>query len=201
TPPMEDGTPNAFKRALAPASAAPRCPHVHQGDESMKIGLAVPSIARWFRGEPAFRLLGKAKAPNLDSIWLLDRIIPTPSQAIGYGTGSTDIWTASAYFAGVCDALDYHPYFSQAVAVIPWRPPIQQAQVIATIDALTEGRLIIGAGSGHIPEAFDALGIPFDERTARTDDYFKCMIALWKNRVASYHGKYANFDDMTICVE
>ena len=166
----------------------------------MKAGLAIPIYARWFRGEPAFEVLAKAKEMRLESIWLVDHIILTPTQALGYGTGTPDVWTASAYFAGACNALDYHPYVSQAVVVIPWRPPIQQAQVIATIDHLTDGRLIIGAGSGHIPEAFKALDIPFNERTARTDEYFKCMISLWKNPVASFHGRYANFDDMTIMV-
>ncbi len=166
----------------------------------MKIGLAIPQYARWFRGEPAFRVLEQAKAMNLESLWLVDHIILTPTQAVGYGTGTMDVWTACSYFAGACDAIDYHPYFSQAVAVIPWRPPIQQAQVLATIDHLTHGRLLIGAGSGHIIEASEAMGQPFDERTAMTDEYLKCMIALWKNRVASFHGKYASFDEMTIMV-
>ena len=166
----------------------------------MKIGLCIPIYARWFRGEPSFRVLEKAKEMDLESMWLPDHIILTPTQAVGYGTGIMEVWTSTAYFAGVCDAIDYHPYFSQAVAVIPWRPPIQQAQVIATIDHLTNGRLIIGAGSGHIFEANDAMGIRFDELTDMTDEYFKCMISLWKNRVASFHGKYTNFDEMTIMV-
>ncbi|MYB41912.1 MAG: LLM class flavin-dependent oxidoreductase [Chloroflexi bacterium] len=166
----------------------------------MKIGLAIPQYARWFRGEPAFRVLAKARELRLQSIWLVDHIILTPTQAVGYGTGTTDVWTASAYFAGVCNAIDYHPYFSQAIVVIPWRPPIQQAQVIASIDHFTNGRLLIGAGSGHIVEASDALGQSFDERTAMTDEYLKCMISLWKNRVASFHGAYVNFGEMTIMV-
>ncbi len=166
----------------------------------MKIGLAIPQYARWFRGERAFRVLAKAKEMNLESLWFVDHIILSPTQAVGYGTGTTDVWTATAYIAGACDAIDYQPYFSQAVAVIPWRPPIQQAQVLATIDHFTHGRLMIGAGSGHIVEASNAMHQPFDERTAMTDEYFKCMISLWKNRVASFHGKYANFDEMTIMV-
>ena len=88
----------------------------------MKAGLAIPIYARWFRGEPAFEVLAKAKEMRLESIWLVDHIILTPTQALGYGTGTPDVWTASAYFAGACDALDYHPYVSQAVVVIPWRP-------------------------------------------------------------------------------
>ncbi|MSQ29194.1 MAG: LLM class flavin-dependent oxidoreductase [Dehalococcoidia bacterium] len=166
----------------------------------MKIGLALPIYARWFQGDPALQVLNKAKALGVESLWLVDHIILTPTQAIGYGNSTPDIWTASAYFAGACNALDYHPYFGQAVAVIPWRPPIQQAQVLATIDHLSGGKLIIGAGSGHIPEAFEALDIPFEERTARTDEYLKCMMTLWKHPTASFHGKYANFDNMTIMV-
>src|SRR5262245_54387368 len=128
----------------------------------MKLGLAIPCYARWFRGEPSFRVLEASKKLGLDSVWLVDHIILTPAQAVGYGSGTPDVWTATAYYAGVCDALGYNPYWSQAVAVIPWRPAIQQAQVLATIDHLTHGRLIIGAGSGHIPRAFDALNVPYE---------------------------------------
>ena len=167
----------------------------------MKIGLAVPMYARWFNGAPLLEVMAKAKEVGFDSIWTVDHIILTPDQAQRYGTHTTDLWTSQAYYAGVCDAMDYHPQFAQAVGVIPWRPPIQQAQVLATLDAHTQGRLIIGAGSGHIPEAFAGLGIGFSDRSERTDDYLRCMIQLWRNRVASYHGKYADFDNMTIMVE
>ncbi len=166
----------------------------------MKIGLAVPIYARWFHGEPAFRVMSKAKELEMQSIWMVDHLILTPSQAVGYGSGQPDVWTATAYFAGLCNAIDYHPYFGQAVAVIPWRPPIQQAQVLATIDHLSGGRLIVGAGAGHLPEAFAALGIPFEERSSRTDEYLRCMMTLWKHPTASFHGRYVNFDNMTIMV-
>ena len=50
---------------------------------------------------------------NLESLWFVDHIILSPTQAVGYGTGTTDVWTATAYIAGACDAIDYQPYFSR----------------------------------------------------------------------------------------
>ncbi|MFN8559188.1 MAG: LLM class flavin-dependent oxidoreductase, partial [Dehalococcoidia bacterium] len=83
----------------------------------------------------------------------------------------------------------------------PHRPPIQQAKVIATVDSLSRGRVLLGAGTGYNPNEFRALGLSLRERGDLTDEYLKCMITLWTNKIASFHGKYVNFDEMTISVQ
>ena len=56
------------------------------------------------------------------------------------------------------------------VYVAPYRHPLDSAKAFATLDALSGGRLIVGIGAGHVEGEFDALGVPFEERGARTDD-------------------------------
>ena len=58
--------------------------------------------------------------------------------------------------------------------VIPYRHPLVTAKILATIDQLSGGRVILGAGVGWLREEFEALGAPpFEERGAVTDEYLK----------------------------
>ncbi len=166
----------------------------------MKIGQMVPNYARWWRGDEIWATCEKGKEMGLSSLFFVDHIIVTPEQYIGMGNGYMDIWTAMTYVAAVTNAQGWKPTLGQCVCVIPYRPPIQQAKVAATIDSLSGGRLMIGAGSGYMYDEFETLGIPYEERGARTDEYLKAMIELWTHPVATFHGKYVNFENKTISV-
>lgn len=79
-----------------------------------------------------------------------------------------------------------------AVLVVPYRPPILTAKQIATIDILSEGRVIVGCGTGWMREEFEALGMDtFKERGAITDDYIRAFKEMWSSDEPSYEGKYA----------
>ena len=166
----------------------------------MKIGLYLPNYARWFRGDQIWTVCEKAKEMGLDSLWFVDHIIFTPEQYVGYGNGYMDIWITMSYVAAVTNVQGWSPMLGQQVCVIPYRPPIQQAKIAATVDSLSNGRLIVGAGTGYNENEFEALGLNVHERGDMTDEYLKAMIELWDNPVASFHGKYVNFDEMTISV-
>ena len=60
-----------------------------------------------------------------------------------------DIWTAMSYLAAVTNAQGWSPTLGQCAAAIPYRPPIQQAKIAATVDSLSGGRLMIGVGTGY----------------------------------------------------
>ena len=166
----------------------------------MKVGIIVPSYARWWRGQAMWDTLEQAKKAGVDSLHFVDHIIFTPAQYVGYGNGYMDMWTTMSYVAAVTNIQRWNPTLAQSVCVIPYRPPIQQAKIAATVDSLSGGRLQIGAGTGYNEQEFAALGLNVHERGSMTDEYLKCMIELWTHPVASFHGKYANFDEMTISV-
>ncbi|KRD05720.1 hypothetical protein ASE48_16230 [Mycobacterium sp. Root265] len=81
-------------------------------------------------------------------------------------------------------------------AVIPYRPVLLQAKAIATLDQLSDGRLIVVAGSGWCADEFDRLGLDFRQRGPLTDEYLQAMIALWTEERPSFDGKYAQFDSV-----
>ena len=166
----------------------------------MKFGVMLPNYARWFRDQAIWNVCAKGKEIGLDAFSFVDHIIFTRNQYAGFGNGYMDIWTAMSYIAAITNAQGWKPILTQSVVDIPYRPAVPQAKVAATVDSLSGGRLMIGAGAGYVEEEFRALGIDIRQRGAMTHEYLACMKELWTNQVASFHGKYTNFDNMTISV-
>src|SRR5439155_18759281 len=78
-----------------------------------------------------------------------------------------------------------------SVLVIPYRNPVVTAQMLATMDVLSGGRVILGAGVGWLQEEFDALAAPpFAERGRVTNEYLQIMRACWTKAPVSFHGRY-----------
>src|SRR5262249_15010307 len=72
----------------------------------------------------------------------------------------------------------------------PMRNPVLLAKELATLDVLSGGRLILGAGVGWLKEEFDALDAPFDHRGARMDEYLEVIRRLWTEDDPSFEGEY-----------
>lgn len=83
-----------------------------------------------------------------------------------------------------------------SVLVVPHRPALLTAKVLATIDVLSKGRLIVGAGAGWMKEEFAALGADFPERGAVTDESLAAYIELWTKDRPAFHGKHVRFDEV-----
>jgi probable F420-dependent oxidoreductase len=86
-----------------------------------------------------------------------------------------------------------------SVLVVPYRNPVVTAKQLATIDAMSGGRLVVGVGVGWWPEEFEALAAPpFAERGAVTDEYIHLMKALWTQNDPRFEGKYYRIGDVTM---
>jgi probable F420-dependent oxidoreductase len=82
-----------------------------------------------------------------------------------------------------------------SVLVIPYRHPLTVAKTLATVDRLSGGRVVLGAGVGWLREEFEALGAPpFEERGGVTDEYLEVMRAAWTTDPVSYRGRYCRID-------
>ena len=102
--------------------------------------------------------------------------------------------TTLAYLAGVTE----HIKLVTSVMIIPYRNPILTAKMLSTLDMLSKGRLILGAGVGWMEEEFELLNAePFAERGAVTNEYLKAFIELWTSDNPTFEGKYVNFSDIT----
>ena len=81
-----------------------------------------------------------------------------------------------------------------SVMVLPHRPPVLTAKMLATIDVLSNGRLIVGCGVGWMREEFEAIGAPsYDERGSVGDEYIQVFKELWTSDNPAFEGKYCRF--------
>jgi probable F420-dependent oxidoreductase len=104
-----------------------------------------------------------------------------------------DQLTSAAYIAGKTSRLR----LVTSVMVVPYRPAVLTAKMLATIDLLSNGRLIVGCGAGWLKEEFEALGTPpFAERGAVTDEYLAAIRELWTQEQPHFEGRYVRFADI-----
>jgi len=84
-----------------------------------------------------------------------------------------------------------------SVMVLPHRPPVLTAKMLATIDVLSNGRLIVGCGVGWMREEFAAIGAPaYGERGSVGDEYIRAFKELWTSDHPSFEGKYCRFTNV-----
>lgn len=80
------------------------------------------------------------------------------------------------------------------ILIAPLYHPVLLAEELATLDIVTEGRLIFGAGIGYRTEEFDAFGVPFKQRASRTDEILDVLVKLWTQDEVTHHGRYFDLD-------
>jgi probable F420-dependent oxidoreductase len=170
----------------------------------MKFGLAFASSVG-VDGEAALELCRRAEAGGFESVWGGEHVIlPTtidstyPYTADGKIPAEPDtpipdplIWLA--FVAAAAPTLR----LGTCILIVPQRNPLILAKEIATLDRLSGGRVELGIGVGWMREEFDALGVPWERRGARNDEYVAAMRALWAGPHAEYHGEFVDFAPVT----
>jgi probable F420-dependent oxidoreductase len=100
--------------------------------------------------------------------------------------------TLLSFLAGVTRTLR----LMVSVMVLPYRPPILAAKMLATMDVLSRGRVILGAGTGWMEEEFRILGLPFFEKRGQvTDEYLRAFRELWTKESPEFAGQFCHFSE------
>ena len=81
--------------------------------------------------------------------------------------------------------------------LLPLRHPIHTASALATIDQISNGRLVIGVGIGWNEQEFKSLGFKLSQRAQLIDDWGKAVRTLWENEIATYHGQFFHFENVS----
>lgn len=156
-------------------------------------------------GAGATRLARLAEAAGFDSVFAVDHVVlpdrydsTYPYSATGRLPGDRSaalpdplIWMAWA--AAVTTRLR----FMTAVIILPQREPLALAKQVATLDHMSGGRVELGIGVGWLREEFAALGVPFETRGRRADEYVAAMRALWREDGARYAGRFVRFEGVS----
>jgi probable F420-dependent oxidoreductase len=148
--------------------------------------------------EPITTLARRAEALGFDSVFVTDRLLipaaPTaayPYSATGaFPLGPDEPWleslTAVTYLTAVTERIQV----GTSVLVVPYRNPVHTARALATADYLAGGRVIFGAGIGWWREEFAGLGVPYEDRAARTDEALRLIRTVWTQPRLAFEGRF-----------
>jgi probable F420-dependent oxidoreductase len=151
----------------------------------MRIGVHLPQIGRKAGPEAIRRAAIQAEELGFDDVWTSEHIIlpkdaPYPPSAIFYDPVLSLTWAA---------AFTKQVGLGTSVLVLPMRHPLPLAKELATLQNLSQGRLILGAGVGWLEAEFAALGAPFRERGRRMDEGIAMMRAAWSEDPVSFSAR------------
>ncbi len=136
----------------------------------------------------------KAEALGFDAVFVNDHIIVDGSPRSAPWTNTYDSLVALSFIAANTTRIG----LGVSVLIMPYRNPVTSAKSLATIDRMSGGRLIAGVGAGWNEAEFNALGVPFRERGARTTEYLRIWQACWASGTVSFAGRFFAFSDMHV---
>jgi probable F420-dependent oxidoreductase len=174
----------------------------------VEFGFSLPGRGPLAGLDVVLKLAEKVDALRFDSLFVTDHVVMPVSSA-----KSVYPYTTSGQFPGglsqdYLEPLAMLSHLAHAtsrtklgisVLVIPYRNPLLAAKMLATIDVLSKGRVILGAGVGWLREEFEALGAPpFEERGPVTEDYIRLMRAAWTTDPVSFEAKSYSVRDVHV---
>jgi probable F420-dependent oxidoreductase len=141
----------------------------------VKLGICIPHYGRPIEVGRLFGVVRRAEERGLDSIWVTDHVIVPLDANVIYREHMLDPLAVLPWLAGVTERIA----LGTSVVILPYRSPIPVAKLLASVDVLSGGRLIVGAAIGWLEGEFDALGVPFKERASRSDEALELFRTLW----------------------
>ena len=167
-------------------------------------GIAFANSGPFARPENAAMLAEHAERVGFESLWTVEHVVIPKAYASVYPYDASGRAPA-AETADIPDPLIWLAYVAgrttrlrlgTGILILPQRSPLVLAKEVASLAQLAEGRVMLGIGSGWLREEFDALGIAFDDRGARTDDHITALRTIWRDgrEGATHHSAFTNFD-------
>lgn len=174
----------------------------------MNIGVSLPTVGPIGEREFVLETARHADRLGFHSVWGTDHVVlPKERRSeYPYKRSTTEMlftpgvaWLDPVATMGVVAGATERVMIGSAVLVLPYRNPVVLANELATLDRLSEGRIILGIGAGWLAEEFEALGVPPAERGARTDEYISAMKRLWDSAAPlSFEGTFVRFHDVVL---
>jgi probable F420-dependent oxidoreductase len=170
----------------------------------MKFGLAFASSVGTDPAS-ALEISKMAEAVGFESVWGGEHVVmpstigsPYPYTSDGKIPASPEtpipdplIWLA--YVAAAAPTLR----LGTCILILPQRNPLVLAKELATLDHLSGGRVELGIGVGWMQEEFDALGVPWEARGRRNDEYVEVLRTIWSGSHVEFHGEFVDFEPLT----
>ena len=158
----------------------------------MRVGINLINFGPGVSPESLARTAELGEALGYHLLMISDHVAITPDVQARYPAPLYDPFTTLGWLAGLTRRVE----LGTTVIILPYRHPIETARMAANVDRLSGGRFILGIGVGWARQEFDALGVPFHQRGAMTDDYLAAIKTVWADEVASHEGRFVSFSDV-----
>jgi probable F420-dependent oxidoreductase len=173
----------------------------------MQIGFNLPNSGPLSKASTMAEIAREGEALGFDYLTLTDHVVLPDMKVPGYPysqsgefyeaepTERHEQLTSMAWIAAQTTRLR----LVAAVLVVPHRPAVLAAKMLATLDVLSGGRLVVGIGAGWLETEFDAVvTTPFADRGAVTDEYIDAFRVLWTEKTPRFAGRFCRFDNIVL---
>jgi alkanesulfonate monooxygenase SsuD/methylene tetrahydromethanopterin reductase-like flavin-dependent oxidoreductase (luciferase family) len=157
-----------------------------------KVGVQLPEVERFVPWPEYLDLARRAESAGYDSVWVGDHLVYDLPD--GSTRGPYEAWTTLAAIAAATERVEIGPL----VASTGFHAPAMLAKQAATVDAISQGRLILGLGAGWNRREFDAFGFPYDRRVSRFAEALAMIAPLLREGRTTYHGQFYDVDDCVL---
>jgi probable F420-dependent oxidoreductase len=170
----------------------------------MQIGAHLPVYGPAATREGVLLVARRIESLGYDSLWVSDHVVipwtirsrypynATGDFPLSPGTDFLEPLTALTLAAAVTSRVR----LGTSVLVLPHRHPVLTAKMLATLDHLAPGRVVLGAGVGWMREEIELFGVPYGRRGAWTDEAIAIMRACWRDDRVSFRGQFFTLDEV-----
>jgi probable F420-dependent oxidoreductase len=158
----------------------------------LRVGVQLPEVERVVRWPEYVAMARAAEDVGFDSVWLGDHLLYREDGRPD--RGPWDAWTMLAGLAAVTERVRLGPL----VACVAFHSPAVLARMVAAVDEVSGGRLVLGLGAGWNEPEFRAFGLPFDHRASRFQEAFEVIRRLVSGERVTFAGRFHTVEDAVL---
>ena len=162
----------------------------------MEIGIFLPTAGKGATPASLRAIAEATERWGFDSVWTADHVLLPVKIDTPYPYAPEYPFKGESVYMDSATALTYIAGFTRRIklafgaCILPYREPVLHAKVLSTLDTLSGGRVILGAGVGWMREEFDALHMRFEDRGRRADEHIQVIRALWTQEDPTFEGEF-----------
>jgi probable F420-dependent oxidoreductase len=173
---------------------------------AVRIGVHLPVAGRGASAENIAQVAEEAEQVGLDSVWTWERLM-RPTVPIAMGGAGGPVMEAPEDFGTVFDPIETLSYVAARTSRITlgtsvldalFQSPVILARRLATLDRLSQGRLVVGLGQGWMPQEFEAAGVSMQRRGAGFEEHIEAMRAVWGPDPVHFDGRFYRIPEADI---
>ena len=170
----------------------------------MKFGLRYCNTGRYVDPIKAKELLQAGEEAGFESAWTVEHTVVPGGYVSSYPYSQDGRMAGGKNDIPLPDPLIWMAYVAAwtteiklgtGILILPQHNPVVAAKQIATLDNMSGGRILLGIGVGWLKEEFEAIGVPFEDRGRRTDEYVHALRELWSADSPTFKGEFTSFEN------